>query len=330
MVKDVNLMLDPKLAITKVDGRIVSRLYFFITGKLFEKKGYRIKYNITWFEQEGKGFYSVDKGYNQVCNINWDISKIFPNLHIEIASKPEINRYKKNATDSELFLECKSPVHIVGYNYSLNLNIVEVCREIRNSVIPLELLTNNKIIFLAEEIKRNKSCGVHIRRGDLGKEYVVYGKSTDIDYFLRYINIVMLMHKNIKLYFFSGGNKWIKESIMPRIKEIDYVVSDTTILEQGYLDLYFLLLCKIIIGLHGSMGFGVKLLSQEETLFVIPKYSSMLFSMHNVMMINFEPKLNTNFSISKVEKIKYKILVKIYYYIYQILLRKFLITRDGL
>ncbi|EAH9786014.1 alpha-1,2-fucosyltransferase, partial [Campylobacter coli] len=38
---------------------------------------------------------------------------------------------------------------------------------------------------------------------------------------------------------------------------------------------------------------------------------------------------NTDFSISKVKKIKYKILVKIYYYIRQILLRKFLITRDG-
>ncbi|HEB9429605.1 TPA: alpha-1,2-fucosyltransferase [Campylobacter coli] len=323
-------MLDLKLAITKVDGRIISQLYFFAIGKLFEKKGHRVKYDITWFEQEGREFYSVDKGYNQVCNINWDIPKIFPNLHIEIASKSEIDRYKKFATDSELFLECKSPVHIVGYNYSLNLNIVEVYREIRNSVIPLELLTNNKIFFLAEEIKRNKSCGVYIRRGDLSKEHVVYGKSTDIDYFLRCINIVILMHKNIKLYFFSDGNKWIKEGIVPRIKEIDCVVSDTTILEQGYLDLYFLLLCKIIIGLHSSMGFSVKLLSQEEALFVIPKYSSMLFSMHNVMMINFEPKGNTNFSISKVEKIKYKILVTTYYYVCQVLLRNFLITRDGL
>ncbi|HEB7536937.1 TPA: alpha-1,2-fucosyltransferase [Campylobacter coli] len=323
-------MLDSKLVIIKVDGGIVSQLYFFAVGKLFEKKGYRVKYDITWFEQEGRGFYSVDKGYNQVYNVNWDIPKIFPNLHIEIASKSEIDRYKKFATDSELFLECKPPLYIIGYNYSVNLNIVEVCREIRNFFIPLELMTNDKIKFLGEEIKRNKSCGVHIRRGDLSKEHVVYGKPTDIDYFLRCINIVMLMHKNIKLYFFSDDNKWVKENIVPHIKEIDCVVSDTNTPEQGYLDLYFLSLCKIIIGSHGSMGFGAKLLSQEETLFITPKYNSMLFSMHNIMMINFEPKSNTNFSISKVKKIKYKILVKIYYYIRQILLRKFLITRDGL
>ncbi|EAJ6615080.1 alpha-1,2-fucosyltransferase, partial [Campylobacter coli] len=124
-------------------------------------------------------------------------------------------------------------------------------------------------------------------------------------------------------------NKWVKENIVPCIKGIDCVVSDISTPEQGYLDLYFLSLCKIIIGSHGSMGFGAKLLSQEETLFITPKYNSMLFSMHNIMMINFEPKSNTDFSISKVKKIKYKILVKIYYYIRQILLRKFLITRDG-
>lgn len=38
MVEDTNLMLDPKLVIIKVDGGIVSQLYFFAAGKLFEKK----------------------------------------------------------------------------------------------------------------------------------------------------------------------------------------------------------------------------------------------------------------------------------------------------
>ncbi|HFS5119894.1 TPA: alpha-1,2-fucosyltransferase [Campylobacter jejuni] len=315
-------MLESNFAIIRVDGGIVSQLYFFAIGKLFEKKGYKVKYDITWFEEEGLGFYNINKGYDKTYNINWDIPKIFPNISIEIASKSEIDQYKKFRVDSELVLEYQPPLYVVGYNSKCD--IVEICREIREFFNPLELLSDNKIKFLTNEIKRNRSCGVHVRRGDLSQEHVVYGKPTSVDYFFKCINIVRSMYSDVKFYFFSDDNKWVKDNIAPHIENLDYFICDINTPEKGYLDLYFLSLCKIIIGSHGSMGLGAKLLSQEETLFITPKYNYMLFSMSNIMMINFEPKNIEPFN-PKIKKIKYKILIKIYYYIRQILLRKFLI-----
>lgn len=325
--------MDNNLVIIKVDGGIVSQLNFFAIGQLFKTKGYKVKYDISWFEKHGKGFYNVSKNYDKDYDINWDIPKIFPDEEIEIATKEEIKYYKKYKTNDESALSYKPPLYIDGYN--LKCDITEICTKLRKNFNPLKIYTNEIFLALAEEIQKVQSCGVHIRRGDLSDFHTVYGEPNSICYFLKSIELVSSLQKDISLYFFSDDKKWVEQNLIPLLKNKRYILCDVSSPENPYLDLYLLSKCKFIIGSHGSMGLGAKLLAEDNVLFITPLISRFipLFkffgNINNIMILNWDSqKLNLNktggYTNSKI-KFKYKLMLKIYHYIRQKLLSKFLV-----
>lgn len=49
------------IVIIRVDGGICSQIAFFVLGLVFKEKGYEVKYDLSWFETSGKGFYDPKK-----------------------------------------------------------------------------------------------------------------------------------------------------------------------------------------------------------------------------------------------------------------------------
>lgn len=44
----------PDFMVLNMDGGICSQMHFYIVGRIFEKKGQRVLYNLDWFSKEGK------------------------------------------------------------------------------------------------------------------------------------------------------------------------------------------------------------------------------------------------------------------------------------
>ena len=175
------------LVIIKADGGIASQIWFLCLGLAFEQKGYKVKYDLTWFETEGKGFYNQGKSYDDSYDITWDIPKAFPQIQYEVASKDEIKRYKrKYFIDDENVIEKKPPLYIGGY---LGRHQVAQFREyLIEHFNPIGLKQNAQEILT--QMRNTPSCAVHIRRGDLSNFNPFYGEPTSIAYFTKSIQLI--------------------------------------------------------------------------------------------------------------------------------------------
>lgn len=173
--------------IIRVDGGIASQIQFLCLGLAFERKGYKVKYDLTWFETMGKGFYNQEKGYNDTYDITWDIPKAFTRIQYEVATKEEIRRYKrKYFIDDENVIERKPPLYIGGYLGRCQLG---ECREyLIEHFNPVDL--DQKTQELAAQIRNTFSCAIHVRRGDLSNFNSVYGEPTSIAYFIKSIELI--------------------------------------------------------------------------------------------------------------------------------------------
>lgn len=259
------------LVIIRVDGGIGSQIAFITLGLAFEEKGIRVKYDLSWFEESGKGFFNPSKSYDKDYDVSFDIPKAFPALSLEIASKREIEHYRKHYyIDDKDVIMCKPPL-------------------LREHFKPLELQEGNTpFAALLQEIESSpSSCGVHIRRGDLSQPNVVYGSPTSNEFFAKSIELMCLLHPQSSFYLFSDDLAYTKEQIVPLLKDKTYRICDVNNPTQGYLDLYLLSRCRNIIGSQGAMSAYAKILSPYNPLLVSPRYRPLFAEIQNVMCVNW-------------------------------------------
>ncbi|TLD82007.1 hypothetical protein LS68_003080 [Helicobacter sp. MIT 05-5293] len=169
------------------DGGIGSQIAFFTLGLAFEEKGYEVKYDLSWFEKHGTGFYNADNGYNDAYDITWDIPKAFPDLPYKVATKEESRRYRENYfIDDDNVIDKTPPLYIGGYK---GRHHTYRFREVlKKHFTPTGLGQKAKMIL--DEIKNNNSCVIHIRRGDLSNEHIAYGIPPQIQYFTQSIKLI--------------------------------------------------------------------------------------------------------------------------------------------
>lgn len=243
-------MQKDNLIIIRIDGGASSQIAFWALGKFFEDKGYKVKYDMTWYNEEGankpQGKYILDKA--------------FPNLKVEFATDKEIKLYKnKYRRKSQILSECKPPIYIDGYPEERPFLSVKYRDFLaKNFVFNTD---DGRQKSLLSEITKNNSCGVHIRRGDLADFNPAYGYPADKTYFLRVIDVVNKTNDNVCFYFFSNGMEWAKENIIPHIKAINYKIVEQDDDSKSYLDMYLLSRCKIIISSNSSFALFARLLS---------------------------------------------------------------------
>ncbi len=279
--------MNDNLIIIRVDGGIASQISFIALGKAFETKGYKVKYDITWFETEGKGFYNISKGYDKDYDICFDIPKAFPELSIEIADTAEVKHYASRyfADDDQIILQ-SPPLYIGGYSgrhYDVYFGSL-----FAKYFAPQEIYqTNTAFYSLLQEILNNQACGIHIRRGDLSHKHVVYGEPTSLTYFRKVIELVRQIEPQSIFYLFSDDIAWTQEYIIPLLKNKNFKICDINTPQQGYLDLYLLSRCRIIVASHGNMGAYAKILAPHNPLLITARDQNIFSQLENTMLINW-------------------------------------------
>ena len=272
------------------DGGICSQIAFVALGKAFEDKGYRVKYDISWFQNHGRAFYSTDKSYDKDYDITFDIPKAFPDIHCEIATDDEVRYYRQRYfVDDNQVITYSPPLYIGGY---LGRCFHVPYREyFKQHFKPQELLANDEKALAFQNVVRqiidSKSCGVHIRRGDLSQPHQIYGVPTSITYFIQAIQCILAQDKETKFYIFSDDMRWVRHNIIPHLANKNYVLCDNNGADKGYLDLYLLSKCKSIIASHGSLGIFAKILSSNDTLLITPKYNELFHELDNILIANW-------------------------------------------
>ena len=275
--------------IVYMDGGLCSQMQQYMVGKYLAGKGYKVKYDITWYEKyRGVG----------VNSRKFELLNLFGELEIEIATKKEVQYYKKNyffKTTCEGALnqwgnltEIPAPPQYVGGYYNLGVESYKLFKEIfKISVDNLYIQESIKDIY--RKIKGDiGSVGVHVRRGDMSKEGG-YWTVVSPQYF---INAMEMYDINIStFYFFSDEVDWIEEHILPKLKKnIRYEVVSSN--NAGWVDFMLLSACNNFIGSQGSMSkFAFFINEGNERKLVLPEEKKS----------TYWKRISDNFNISMIE-----------------------------
>jgi len=190
-------------------------------------------------------------------NDEYKIFDFFPKIKniISIIDEKEYNEYSnkyKSIIDEEIcFAKLDSdPVVLKGY---MMIQYYLLNEEWRKWI--LNILKPNKINI---NMIDNPSIGIHIRVGD----YLNYqSKNTYFPlYTANYYIDIIKKYPNHKIYFFTDtGEKFIKNHILPKIKN-QYEFISNNALE----DLYYLSMCNVLILSASSFSYWAGYLSSGE------------------------------------------------------------------
>ena len=270
-----------KTVIIRTDGGICSQIFFCALGKHFEDLGYTVKYDTTWFDEWGET-------HDGVNTRNYDMAKAFPGLKLQTASKKEILYYKIFHRSFNLN-KLKRKMYINGYPVEREKTFLKYIDYFKKHFDPVD---KDVIVDLASKIENNNSCAIHVRRGDLSSYNIYYGAPAPVSYFLKAINLINSLHKDVKFFFFSEEPQWIKENILPELaSDVAYEVIEKNDCSKGYLDLYLISKCKHVIASNGSFGPFGKALSDVNTTLVLSKHQNLYCKLENVYIINYPETL---------------------------------------
>lgn len=263
------------LVIIRVDGGIASQIDFIALGLEFEARGHKVKYDISWYDECGEGAYNMENGYDKSYNLTFDIPKAFPNIKCNIATKEEIAHYReKYFIDDEEVVRYIPPLYVGGYlgrKYSVKFRDF-----LFDNFAPKEVEEGNTSFYsLLTDIMNTDSCGIHIRRGDLAKPHFYYGNPTSVEYFAKNIELVLKLQPRTVFYVFSDDLQWTQKYITPLFGDKEFRICNVNSADKGYLDLYLLSRCKLIIGSQGSMAKFAKILSPNDSLLIVPRQIKM-------------------------------------------------------
>lgn len=241
-----------------MDGGICSQMHFYLVGKMLEKNGNRVVYDLDWFQKCGK---DTDGRFAR----NFDLLKLFPDLRINSHTSPFIrriyislfyywNNYFNQESDPVEWTEFQSPLYLAGYFRDEDRmfgNFFDTCFRIDLSIMDQ---ANRKVL---EEIESSgaSSCAIHVRRGDLSVYNEAYGEPADESFFQRAIKTVTDNNKSrFKFFIFSDEPEWCERHIVPLFEGQEYKLVDLNGSDNGYMDLLLMSRCHHIITSQGSMG----------------------------------------------------------------------------
>lgn len=270
------------LIIIYLDGGVCSQINTVAFGKFLEDKGFDVKYDLTWYDECGK---DTDGRFTIPYMMNY----AFPDLDIKVATQEQISLYKQKYNKGERpIYECSAPLYVGWYPREKGFCVVKYRDFFHKYFSPIELQQSDEFVSLSDEITSSNACGVHVRRGDLGKFNPVYGHPCKREYFLKVIDIIHKTNDNVCFYFFSDEPVWIEQNIIPHLtRDIRFKIIDSNNTEKGYLDLYLLSRCKFIIASNGGLGRYAKLLSgSESTELWLNKFWGAVESLDNIFIYN--------------------------------------------
>lgn len=260
------------LIVIRSDGGICSQIAFLALGKFYEDLNHCVKYDLSWFETHGKDM-------NGEFDRNFDLTKAFPDIDIQIASEAETYHYKRHFKPSSNDIDGQFPPVYLDAFYDNRWSLVIKYREFfKQAFKPDSLDLGSRNIEVLDEIYlQENACAIHVRRGDLGEYNKYYGEPLKADYYLEAIARVLTKFPNSCFYFFSDECDWVRENIISKVdSDVKYRVLDSNGSDKGYLDLYLMSKCSSFITSHGSLAKYARAFSADDA-FIIEPQSKYLF-----------------------------------------------------
>ena len=273
------------LIIIPSDGGICSQIGFWALGLFYETCGFRVKYDLSWFQQHGM---DMDKRFVR----NYDLNQAVPESVLPVASGYECFYFKKYyqvESGGENFKDVVPPAYVTGYPNREQLVIQHRLLFRKYFKICEEQLSpqNLKMLNVITECKH--ACAVHVRRGDLSKFNITYGAPLTPEYFNAAIHAVLSKHNNTHFFFFSDEISWIESKIIPLMKDqITHTIVTDNGSDKGYVDLFLMSKCDSFITSQGSLGKYARLLRSDDALIIEPS-SKVMFEkklLKNVVVLS--------------------------------------------
>lgn len=249
------LSIEPKL-IVYMDGGLCSQINQFAIGEYYKDKGYRVEYDLTFFEKNGKdlnGIFDRNFQLDQFLNIDKKLiiesNKSFSNYLYKRLFFNAVN-IKPNPIVTWVSDEFCVPIYLNNYYCFKSEEMQSIFKKFIHLRNPEEILDeeNQKI---AKRISESDCVGIHVRLGDLAKLVDCYNTVSE-DYYLRAIHLPELKGK--ELYFFSEEPEWIEKNILPKLDNCIKTNIIKNPSNEGYKDLLLLSLCKHQVCSQGSFG----------------------------------------------------------------------------
>ena len=257
-----------------IDGGFSSQMLRYCKGMWFQERGLDVKFDLRWYEKNGLDDMGVEAR-------TWRLNECFPELKIDVASCKDAERYQcfYGTNIHKLVNRYKgkeekltAPLYVSTYDFDYLVSFKE-CPKYFNWQGMYSLL-DDRAKTIAKEIMHQKKMGkkvigVHVRRGDMAVSGS-YWKVLTAHYFEAAINKIAT--KNSIIYFFSNGFDFVKDEILPCIKN-EYVLVDNGF--KDFEDIYLYSLCNVQVASQGSWGELAYCFNEdEERMLFIPDYSA--------------------------------------------------------
>ena len=259
------------MIIVKIIGGLGNQMFQYAYAKALEKKGCKVKIDISAFDTyKLHGGYQLDK-----YNIDLQVSSYEENRKFHknyfltklLIVNSKILKEKSFAFDVNL-LDMEDHNYVSGYFQSENYFI-----HIRNLLLE-QFVIKEDISSYGKKVQKSivnlkNSCSVHVRRGDYleGKNASIHGL-LNLDYYKKSIEYIKSKDKNISLFIFSDDIDWVKENF--KLDNATYIESKDRILPHE--DMYLMSLCKNNIIANSSFSWwGAWLNRFKDKIVISPK-----------------------------------------------------------
>jgi hypothetical protein len=249
----------------KLSGGLGNQMFQFATGFATAKKNnVRLSLDLSYINQRqifnGFELENVFDIYSKVSFLNKALS--FKSINFkEILNKIDITFYNFKEPHfhyTSNILDIPKHSFLDGY-WQSELYFKNYSKEIKKIFNFSELDKQNNLI--ANDISKNNSISIHIRRGDFLLKRNNNHNIDLKDYYLKAIGKSSKCFKNPKYFIFTDDPLWVTENF---ILDYSYIIVDVNYGTKSFFDMHLMSLCKSNIIANSSFSWWSAWLNNNE------------------------------------------------------------------
>jgi len=229
--------------------------------------------NFTFRNYELDAFNIID----QIANINV-VRKYVPNIYNASDLSKKLFKIKRFLTRKTFYYEktkfqFENRINLINDNslifgyFQTEKYFLSIREELLKIFTLKEVIVNENRLIL-NDINKNNSVSIHIRRGDYLK--LSYQELDIQNYYSKAIEIIREKVKNAVFYIFSDDQLWVEENF--KQFDIEKVVIKNNIGKKSFMDLFLMSQCKYNICANSTFSWwGAWLNTYPDKIVIAPK-----------------------------------------------------------